>query len=38
LKQIFGGAKSSLHVCATEEECALGPGPFRGSSSPFLGL
>ena len=21
-----------------EEECALGPGPLRGSSSPFLGL
>ena len=21
-----------------EEECALGPGPWRGSSSPFLGL
>jgi len=20
------------------EECALGPGPLRGSSSPFLGL
>ena len=21
-----------------EEECALGPGPLRGSSSPFIGL
>ena len=21
-----------------EEECVLGPGPLRGSSSPFLGL